>query len=52
MAATGKRFRVPFSVIYDLDGDRIKALRIYMPIHELLSQLGEPAGTAQAGTPA
>jgi hypothetical protein len=38
-------------VIYDLEGDRIKALRIYMPVHELLLQLGERAGTAQAGRP-
>jgi len=28
-AVTGKQVRVPYSVVYDLEGDRIKALRIY-----------------------
>jgi predicted ester cyclase len=32
IAATQNSVRVPYSVIYDLDGDRIKALRIYMPL--------------------
>jgi predicted ester cyclase len=36
---TGKRFRVPYSVLYDLEGDRIKTLRIYMPMDTLLRQL-------------
>lgn len=30
--ATGRDVRVPYSVVYDLDGDRIKAVRIYMSI--------------------
>src|ERR1051326_6496091 len=34
-AATGKQVRVPYSVAYDLEGDRIKALRIYMPMDTL-----------------
>jgi predicted ester cyclase len=38
-AATGKQVRVPYSVAYDLEGDRIKALRIYMPMDTLLRQL-------------
>lgn len=38
-AATGKQVRVPYSVVYDLEGDRIKALRIYDLIHSLLRQL-------------
>ncbi len=37
-AATGKQVRVPY-VVYDLEGDRIKALRIYDLIHSLLRQL-------------
>jgi hypothetical protein len=37
-----------YSVIYDVDGDRIKALRIYMPLQDLLAQLGVPLG-AQSG---
>ena len=39
IAAMGKQVRVPYSVVYDLEGDRIKALRIYMPMDTLLRQL-------------
>ncbi len=39
--ATGKDVRVPYSVLYDVEGDRIKALRIYMPMDALLHQLDE-----------
>jgi predicted ester cyclase len=38
--ATGKDVRVPYTVIYDLDGDRIKALRIFLSMDELMRQLG------------
>jgi hypothetical protein len=32
-------------VIYDIDGDKISALRIYMPMHLLFEQLGvQPGG--------
>jgi predicted ester cyclase len=31
IAATGREVRVPYSVIYDLEGEKIKALRIYLP---------------------
>jgi predicted ester cyclase len=48
IAATQNTVRVPYSVIYDLDGDRIKALRIYMPLQDLLAQLGVPVA-AQTG---
>jgi predicted ester cyclase len=37
--ATGKEIRVPYSVVYDLEGDCITALRIYMPMDELVRQL-------------
>jgi predicted ester cyclase len=37
--ATGKHVRMPYTVIYDLEGDRIKALRIYMSMDELLRQI-------------
>jgi predicted ester cyclase len=37
--ATGKDVRVPYSVHYDLEGDRIKALRVYLPMDTLLRQL-------------
>jgi predicted ester cyclase len=36
---TGKEVRVPYSVHYDLEGDRIKALRIYMPLDLLVRQI-------------
>jgi ketosteroid isomerase-like protein len=39
-AATGKDVRVPYSVHYDLEGRRIKALRVYLPMDELMRQLG------------
>ena len=48
IAATQNTVRVPSSVIYDVAGDRIKALRIYMPLQDLLAQLGVPVG-AQSG---
>src|SRR5712691_9528528 len=37
--ATGKGVRVPYTVMYDLEGDRIKALRIYFSQDELLRQI-------------
>jgi predicted ester cyclase len=49
IAATQNTVRVPYSVVYDLDGDRIKALRIYMPLQDLLAQLGVAVGGAQTG---
>ncbi len=40
IAATGREVRVPYSVVYDLEGEKIKALRIYMPTDVLMEQLG------------
>ena len=37
--ATGRKVRVPYSVIYDLRGDQISALRIYFPMTQLIQQL-------------
>jgi predicted ester cyclase len=37
--ATGRRVRVPYSVVYDLRDDRISALRIYFPMSLLMEQL-------------
>jgi hypothetical protein len=31
--------RVPYSVVYDLRGDRISALRIYFPMSLLMEQI-------------
>ena len=36
---TGRAVRVPYSVVYDLRGDRISALRIYFPMSQLIEQL-------------
>jgi predicted ester cyclase len=37
--ATGKEIRVPYSVVYDLEGERIAALRIYMSLDDIVRQL-------------
>jgi predicted ester cyclase len=39
LAATGRAVRVPYSVVYDLRGDRISALRIYFPMALLIEQI-------------
>jgi len=36
---TGRAVRVPYSVVYDLRGDQISALRIYFPMSQLIEQL-------------
>jgi len=36
---TGRVVRVPYSVVYDIRGDQISALRIYFPMSLLLEQL-------------
>ncbi len=35
----GREVRVPYSVVYDLRGDKISALRIYFPMGLLIEQL-------------
>jgi predicted ester cyclase len=37
--ATGRQVRIPYSVVYDLAGDKISALRIYFPMSQLIEQL-------------
>ena len=37
--ATGRAVRVAYSVVYDLRGDQISALRIYFPMAQLIEQL-------------
>jgi predicted ester cyclase len=39
VSATGNPVRVPYSVFYDLDADKITALRIYLPMDQLLAQI-------------
>jgi predicted ester cyclase len=36
---TGRTVRVPYSVVYDLRGDKISGLRIYFPMSLLIEQL-------------
>ena len=36
---TGRAVRVPYSVVYDIRGDQISALRIYFPISLLMEQI-------------
>jgi steroid delta-isomerase-like uncharacterized protein len=37
--ATGKEVDVSYCVVYDIDGDRIRALRAYLPMAALMQQL-------------
>jgi steroid delta-isomerase-like uncharacterized protein len=37
--ATGRTVRVPYSVVYDLVGDKIARLRMYFPVSLLVEQL-------------
>ncbi len=37
--ATGKQVEVSYCVVYDIDGDRIRALRAYLPMAALMQQL-------------
>ncbi len=39
VAPTGRAVRVPYSVIYDLRGDQISKLRIYLPLSVLVEQI-------------
>lgn len=38
--ATGKEVRVPYSVVYDLEGEQIVALRIYGLLDGIIRELG------------
>ncbi len=40
MSATGRAVRVPYCVVYDLQAEKIKALRLYLPMNALMQQLG------------
>jgi predicted ester cyclase len=45
---TGRSVRVSYSVVYDLEDDKIRSLRIYMPMQALLGQLGAAPAPAEA----
>ena len=47
VAATGRDVKVPYCVVYDIQGERIAALRVYFPVAALMQQL-----TANTGVPA
>ena len=40
VAATGRVVRVPYCVVYELQAEEIKALRLYLPMNALMQQLG------------
>jgi predicted ester cyclase len=42
MKASGSAVRVPYSVFHELEGDKITALRIYMPMDQLVAQVRDP----------
>jgi predicted ester cyclase len=46
VAATGRSVEVPYSVFYELRGDKISALRAYMPVDVLMAQLTGPEPVA------
>jgi predicted ester cyclase len=49
IAATGREVRVPYSVVYDLEGEKVKALRIYNLTPDiLLKQIGGAASPEQS----
>lgn len=48
ISATGSDVRVPYSVFYELDAGSITALRIYMPMDQLLAQIAAAADTQAA----
>ncbi len=46
VSATGRSVEVPYSVFYTLRGDKIAALRAYMPVDVLMGQLKQAAPVA------
>jgi steroid delta-isomerase-like uncharacterized protein len=48
VAATGNSVRVPYAVVYDVDDDRIAALRVYLPLHALVAQITTSPVSARA----
>jgi predicted ester cyclase len=40
ISATGRDVRVPYSAVYDLEGEKIGAVRIYLSMDLLMQQLG------------
>jgi predicted ester cyclase len=51
IGASGNAVRVPYSVFYDVDARTITALRIYMPMDQLLAQIGGAVDAESARPP-
>jgi predicted ester cyclase len=41
IAATGKDVRVPYAVLYDLEGEGISAPRLYMSLDMIVQQIAD-----------
>lgn len=52
VGATGNAVRVPYSVFYDVDADKIRALRVYMPLDQLLAQVRGASEARATSSPA
>jgi predicted ester cyclase len=50
VAATGHSVRIPYSVFYDVEVDKITGLRIYMSIDQLVAQVRGAADTGVASS--
>jgi predicted ester cyclase len=48
VAATGASVNVPYSVFYEFEADKITALRVYMPMEQLMAQIGGVSTLAEA----
>ena len=51
MGATGRDVRVPYSAVYDLEGEKIRALRIYLSMDLLMQQLGSTPSSEERVEP-
>ena len=49
VAPTGREVRVPYSVVYDLKGEKIAAVRIYLSVDLLMQQLDSALTPEQSG---
>ena len=49
VSPTGRQVRVPYSVVYDLEGEKIKAVRIYLSMELLMQQLDSTLSTERSG---
>jgi predicted ester cyclase len=49
ISPTGREVRVPYSVVYDLKGEKIAAVRIYLSIDLLMQQLDSALTPEQSG---